>query len=213
MDQSSLLDLRLSQNPVFASLSVDARRKIAAAAIVRTCKRSAVLARELEPSDQFLLILDGSLQVCRYSEDGSKIIYRAVYPPSGIGYLLLSGEPHTAEIVAGDDTLVACIPVPLLKDLLNANPKSLYRAIASLSELVDDLSSEILAERTLPLPERVRRAVYKNADQHGELRISHEELAQNIGATRANVSRALKKLEASGTLSLRRRAIQINKDF
>jgi CRP/FNR family transcriptional regulator len=211
-DQRSLLDQRLLQNPFFSSLPLDARRKIVAAAIVRRYARSVVLARELEPSDQFLLILDGSLQVCRYSDDGRKTIYRNLYRPSGIGYLLLSGEPHTAAIVAGDKALVALIPVPLIKDLLNARPESLYRAIASLSELVDDLSSEILAERTLPLQERVRRAIYKNAGQHGELRMSHEELAQHVGATRANVSRALKRLEAAGTVSLRRRTILINRD-
>jgi CRP-like cAMP-binding protein len=209
--QRSLLDQRLLQNPFFSSFPIDARRKIAAATIVRRYARSEVLARELDPSDQFLLILEGSLQICRYADDGRKTIYRNVYPPSGIGYLLLSGEPHTAEIVAGDKALVALIPVPLIKDLLNARPESLYRAIASLAELVDDLSSEILEERTLPLQERVRLAIYKNADQHGELRMSHEELAQQVGATRANVSRALKRLEASGTLSLGRRTININR--
>jgi CRP-like cAMP-binding protein len=75
-DQRSLLDRRLSQNRVFAALPTDARRKIVAAAIVRSYARSEVLARELEPSDQFLLILDGSLQICHYSDDGRKTIYR-----------------------------------------------------------------------------------------------------------------------------------------
>jgi len=212
MDHGPLLDLRLSQNPVFAGLTVDLRERIASGATVRTYERSEVVARELEASKQFLLLLDGGVEICRHAEDGGKTVFRTVYPPTGIGYLLLSGEPHTADVVAADTALVALIPVALLKDVFGAQPAALYKVIARLAELVDALSGELLEHRSLPLLERVRRAIYRNADQYGRLQVSHEALAQYVGATRANVSRALKKLEAGGCISCGRRTIQINQD-
>jgi CRP-like cAMP-binding protein len=211
MSPESLLESRISQNPVLGGLPPAARARIAEAAVVRPFKRSETVARELEKSDQFLLVLEGSVEICRYAEDGQKTIFRTVHPPAGIGYLLLSGEPHTAEIVAQEGLRVALIPVALLRDIFRSKPEALYRAIARLAELVDTLSSEILEERTLPLLERVRRAIYRNADQQGILRMSHEELAQCVGATRANISRALKRLEASGAISLGRRVVRINR--
>ena len=209
----SLLESRISQNPVFGGLPLSLRARIAQAAVVKSFTRSAIVARELEKSDQFLLVLEGSVEICRYAEDGRKIIFRTVHPPAGIGYLLLSGEPHTAEIVARDGSSVALVPVALLRDILRSQPEVLFRTITRLAELVDTLSSEILEERTLPLLERVRRAIYRNADHEGILHMSHEELAQCVGATRANTSRAVKSLEASGAISLGRRLVRINRSL
>jgi CRP-like cAMP-binding protein len=211
MAEPGLLESRISQNPVLGVLPPAVRRRVAAAASVRSFRRSQVVARELEPSSQFLLVLEGSAGICRYSEDGRKTIFRTVHPPAGIGYLLLCGEPHTAEVVAQDGLRIALIPTALLTEIFRSHPEALYKSVARLAELVDTLSSEILEERTLPLPERVRRAIYRNADAQGILRMSHEELAACVGATRANISRAVKQLEASGAVSLGRREIRINR--
>jgi CRP-like cAMP-binding protein len=202
----------LSQSPVFSGLLPEMRRKIAASADIRTFRRAEVLARELERSEHFLLLLEGGVEVCRYAHDGRRTVFRTLYPPAGIGYLLLSGEPHTAELVAAGNAMVALIPVAVMKELFAARPEILYKAIARLAELVDALSSELMEERTLPLLERVRRSIYRNADHRGTLSISHEELAQYVGASRANVSRMLKRLETDGVISLGRRAIRINRD-
>jgi CRP-like cAMP-binding protein len=206
-----LLEQRVSQNPVLGSLPPAARRRIAAAAIVKQYRRPQVVARELESSGRFLLVLEGSAEICRYAEDGRKVIFRTVQPPAGIGYLLLSGEPHTAEIAARDGLRLALIPVALLKEIFSENPQALFRAIARLAGIVDSLSSELLEERTLPLQERVRLAVARNADDRGVLAMSHEELSQCVGATRANVTRALKALQAAGEIQLARRTLRITR--
>ncbi len=212
---SSSLDLlhhRLAQNAFFAALPGDLRGTVAFRSEVRRYARGDLIARELDSPDSFLLILDGSVEICRDSDEGERTVFRTLYPPAGIGYSFLAGQPHTADLVATDETVLALIPIAHLRSIFDSRPDVLYKAISRLAELVDALSTELMEQRTLPVLERVRRAVYRNADQHGELHISHEELSHFVGATRANVTRALEKLENSGAISMGRRTIRIVRD-
>lgn len=212
MADGPLLQSRISQNPVLGSLPPALQRKVAEASEVRVYRRSELVARELDRADRLVLVLEGSADICRHSEDGRRTIFRRMHPPAAIGYLLLAGEPHTADVVAGRSLRAALVPVAALREAFREHPAALYKALARLAELVDALSSEILEERTLPLVERVRRAILRNADQHGVLRMSHEELAECVGASRAAVSRAVKRLEAAGDVELGRREIRAGKN-
>ena len=205
------LQRRLSENPFFSSLPAESLRDITARSRVRTYPRGAVIARELDRPADFLLILDGSVEICRDSEHGERIVYRSLRPPSAIGYSFLAGEPHTANLVASEEVTLACIPLPFLRSVLESRPEVLFKAISRLAELVDSLSTELLEQRTLPLRERVLAAVYRNADARGDVRVSHEELARYVGGTRANVTRALHELADAGDIELGRRAITISK--
>lgn len=177
--------------------------------VVRSYTQGEVVARELDVPDTFLLLLEGGVEVCRDSDDGKRTVFRTLYPPAGIGYSSLSGEPRTADLVATDNATIAHLPIKLLRSILDKRPDLLFKAISQLAGLVDELSTELMEQRELPVLERVRRAVYRNADHNGELRLSHEELSQFVGATRANVTRALEELESLGVITTGRRTIRI----
>lgn len=207
--ERSLLDTRLKQNVVFSGLPEETRNRIASAATSRRFARGELIARELSSPDHLILLLDGSAQVCRCRNDGTPVVFRILYPPVVVGLLLLSGQPHTADIVAAGPVLAAQLPVRIVRSVFDANRQLLYKVITQLAELVDALSGELIEQRSLPLVERLRTAIWRNADQRGELRLSHEELAGLVGATRANVTRALKQLEVSGQIEVGRRVIRI----
>lgn len=209
MDERSLLLTRLKQNPIFSGLPEEIQDRIADQAFLKTFERGEVIARELSSPGQFILLLEGGVKICRDRDDGTRVVFRTLYPPAGVGYLLLSGQPHTADVVAMDSARVALLPAAALRSIFDANPQLLYRAITRLAELVDQLSEELMEQRSLPLLERLRNAILRSADQRGELRLSHEELAELVGASRANVTRALKRLAASGAITMDRRVIRI----
>ena len=58
------------------------------------------------------------------------------------------------------------------------------------------------------IEERIMSYISNNADTNGELAITHENLAVNIGSVREVVSRQLKKLEKAGKLELKRGQIK-----
>ena len=168
-----------------------------------------MIARELSKPSDLILLLEGSVEISRSLPDGNRTAFRTLHPPAGIGYLLLSGDPHTADVVAQDSALVALIPVTVLKRLFDGPPRLLYKVISRMAGLVDQLSSELIEQRTLPFRDRLQIVIRRNADTQGQLRMSHEQLAALVGATRANVSRTLKTLERAGVVSLHRQVIQV----
>jgi len=208
-DPAAMISLRLKQSALFSSLPPEEEKQIAAAATFKTFQKGEVIARELSKPSDLILLLEGSVEISRSLPDGGRTAFRTFHPPAVIGYLLLSGDSHSADVVARDSTLVALIPVTVLKRLFDGHPALLYKVISRMAGLVDQLSSELIEQRTLPLRDRLQMVIRRNADTQGQLRMSHEELAALVGATRANVSRALKALERSGVVSLRRQAIQV----
>lgn len=208
-----MIDLRsaLIRNMLFAGLSAQQLEQIARASRLKSFVEGQALAREWEHGDRFFVLVEGSVRVSRVNEEGDEVIYRVLHPPAGIGYLLLSNQPHTADVVAAAEAVVVSVPVAELRALFVEDPSLSFRAIADLAAIVDTLSTELLERQTVPLGERVRIAVLRHADSAGVLRVSHEELGRLVGATRANITRALRSLEENGELVVRRRFIQLVK--
>jgi CRP-like cAMP-binding protein len=190
-------------------MPAEIRHKIAAAATLKTFGRGELIASELSSPSQLILLLEGGVQICRRTDEGTRVVFRILRAPVALGFMLLSGQPHTADIVAADSVLVALVPVAMLRSVFEANPQLLYRVITRLTELVDALSGELMEQRTLPLADRLRVAILRNADERGELHLSHDELAELVGSTRANVTRALRQLADAGKIKVRRRVIRI----
>lgn len=208
-DLLAKLNLRLEQAGLFSSLPPEVRNEIVLSATFRTFRKGEVIAHELSKPSKFILLLEGSVEISRPLPDGNRTIFRTLHPPSGIGYLLLSGQAHTADVVAFDSALVALIPVSVLKRAFDKHTELLYKIISRMAGLVDELSSELIEQRTLSLRERLHAAISRNADARGELRMSHEELARLVGATRANVTRSLKALAGAGIITLGRQVIRV----
>jgi CRP/FNR family cyclic AMP-dependent transcriptional regulator len=209
MGDSRLLEARLKQSPLFSGMPPETLERIASVASSRICQRGDILARELSASGHFILLLEGTLEISRRLQDGTRAVFRTLHPPAEVGYLLLSGQPHTADVVAAEPAAIALIPVPALKAEFDADPRLFLKAITRLAGLVDELSTELIELRTLPLQERLRAAILRNADDRGELRLSHEELAELVGATRSSVTRGLRELASCGVIALGRRVIRL----
>jgi CRP-like cAMP-binding protein len=83
------------------------------------------------------------------------------------------------------------------------------RLAAALAARARDLSDELEAMKFASIGERVLRWLQRRAVARRELRVTHQQLADQIGATRENVSRVLGLLQDRGILELGRGRIQI----
>ena len=210
MDYTPLINLRISQIPLFKDLPEAEMSKLTAAIRVRKYSEQEAVIRRSEISEYFMIILSGSVEISRTTLDGYKTVFRRLHAPSAIGYSLLAEKyPNCSDIIADEQTLLALIPLGIIQDIFRRNPHLSFNAISHLAQLVNTLSTELMEQRTLSLKERVIRTIKRNCDEHGELLISHEELARMVGATRANVSRALKSLERESKIKLNRKKISL----
>jgi len=172
-------------------------------------KRGEVLWRRGERADGVAVIVRGRIDVVRDGASGKRMLLRSLGPGDSAGFSALSGLPRSADLVAGASSTVLLIPGRALRDTIRRDPDIALRALAQLGETIGHLTDEMEELRFLDLDERLLRLMRRRARALRELHITHDELAQQVGATRENVSRALKRMERRGAIACRRGRIEV----
>jgi CRP-like cAMP-binding protein len=101
------------------------------------------------------------------------------------------------------------IPASEVAAAVRRHPEVAVVAIAHLARVIGELSAEIEALRKHGLIERVRHRLAVLGRGRRAIAITHGQLAEEVGGTRANVSRALARLEREGVVVRRRGVIEL----
>ncbi len=192
----------LARAPLFAAMPRATVDRLAARAARRRVRRGQ---RVLARSDAALVaVVTGRLELVA---DGAVI--RSVVPPSVLGVSLAVGARASAELYAAEDAELVVVPADAVAAALRRDPDAAVAAIAHLAGVVAELSAELEALRRHGLVERVRHRLAQLGRERREVAITHAQLADEVGGTRANVSRALARLEREGALRRRRGRIEL----
>ncbi len=206
---SQAMVMRLRRSALLAPLGEAALRQLVEASRRRELRRGETLWRLGERPDALAMVLRGRLEIVRETASGDRLLLRLLGPHELVGLSTLGGAPHSADLVAGEDSAVLVIPGSALREVLRSSPELALRALAHLGGLLSQLTDELEELRFLDLDGRLLRVLQRRARSLRELRVTHEELAQQVGATRENVSRALKRLERRGALICPRGRLEI----
>ena len=176
------------------------------AQIVTLPQGQTVFAPGMKPSS-FLLLLDGTVRVQQTASSGREIIlYRVTGGESCImtTACLLSDENYLAEGVT--ETPVTAVAVPKAPfDALMAHSPAFRRLVFSkyASRMVDlqRLVEKVAFER---MDKRLAQTLLALTDDRGELAMTHQALAVELGTAREVVSRVMKQFESHGWVDIRR---------
>jgi len=188
------VDSLLARSPWFSSLPAAALTALAARATRRKLRRGQ---RALGRHDAFAIVLVvGRLEV--RGDDG--FVVRSIAAPATIGVSVAVGAAPTAELWAAEEVELVVVPADAIAAAVRRHPETAIAAIAHLAGVIGELSSEIEALRKHGLAERIRHRLAQLGRGRREIAITHERLADEVGGTRANVSRALARLEREGAI-------------
>lgn len=195
------MDLLL-RSPLFAAMPRAAVAELAVHAVRRRVRRGhRVMARR----DAALVVLvTGRIELV-----GDGLVIRSLVPPAVAGVSLAVGAPPSAELRAAEDSAIIVLPAAAVATALRRHPEAAFAAIAHLAGVIAELSAEIEALRRHGLVERVRHRLAQLGRGRREISITHAALADEVGGSRANVSRALARLERDGVLRRRRGVIAL----
>lgn len=203
------LSERLARSTLFAAAGQAQLERLARAGVRRELSTGEVLWRSAERPDALALVLSGRLEVVRTTARGRRLVLRSVGPDALVGVSMVAGEPCTATIAAGEESTLLLVPGAAIRALFAEDPTVALRAIAQLADLVGRLSDEREAQRDGSLEERVAACLATLGAGLREVRLTHQDLADRVGATRPNVTRALGRLEQRGAIRRRRGRIEI----
>lgn len=190
----------LLRAPLFAAMP----RAVVETLAKRTVRKKLRRGQFVRSEAALLVVIVGRIEVI---SDGTVI--RSVAPPAVFGVSLVLGAEATAELRAAEDVELAVIPADAMAATLRRQPDAAIAAIAHLSTVIGELSAEIGALRQHGLTSRVRHRLAQVGAGRREVAITHEQLAAEVGGTRANVSRALARLERDGVIKRRRGRIEL----
>lgn len=194
---------QLRRTALFSSLSPAEAEALVRAGQLRRLSRGEALAREGAPGTLTFLVT-GRLAIQRLDEAGRLSTLRLLEPGALVGLSTALGASHSADLVAQAASTVLTWPAGVAREAVLRYPAVARQAVLELGALVAELTDQLVSSRSDDVEARTWRVVQRLGKGRRELALSHAQLAELVGASRANVSRALARLEARGLLTRRR---------
>ena len=215
MTQFAGKDFVLEKLSVFyPELEPSLREFIASQAILKEFKAGEVLMKPGQYFKSTMLITRGRVKVYREGTEGSEFFMYYLEPGNACALsMICAARQEKSELLARtvEDTEAILLPINLMDQLMSDYRSWYYFVLATYRNRFEELLS--LMDHTVfrGLDERLEYYLrkQKKALRVDELRLTHEEIANDLGSSRVVISRLLKAMERDGKLKLHRNYIDL----
>jgi CRP/FNR family transcriptional regulator, cyclic AMP receptor protein len=203
---SMLSNLELIRRvPLFSMLTPTQAESVADAVIKRRFKRGELIVEQGKKSNALFIILTGRARVLTTDTRGREVILANLNPGDYIGEMsLIDNEPHSATVRAEVQTDVLMLGRVEFARCLPENTSMAYAVMKGLVQRLRHADRKIESLALMDVYGRVARALIEAAetDAEGQVvirdKVSRQDLAKMVGASREMVSRVMKDLEERG---------------
>lgn len=192
----------LKKIDLFAELSdADADRLMRCAKLRKYPKNSVVLT-EGDNQNNFYIVASGSLKVFVDGDDGRQMTLNWLEPGDYFGELaLIDGEPRSASVMTLKAAELWVIAQGDFQAFLDSEPGVALALMKALVRRVRQLTGSVRDMALLDVYGRVVSVLQQRAasdSQRIEPKITHQEIADMVGASREMVSRIMRELTVGG---------------
>jgi len=191
-------------------------RELAARGRIRNFAEDSLLIREAEFGDALFVILEGAVKVYVSNAQGREKILRHYGRGDYVGEMALDGHARSASVQALEPTVCAVVLRTDLVAAIRANPEVALRMLGTAMERARNDTVEIKNLALLDVYGRVARLLLSLPAEVGadgltwtKERLTQQEIASRVGASRDMVSRILKDLRTGGYIEIREKRITI----
>ena len=194
--------------PVLRSLAQDDVLKVLSNAKIISFRAGSTVFEELQPCEAFPFILAGNIRVVKRAENGREIsLYNVTTGDACVvsAACLLGNKPYNAVGIVQTDCELALIPAQDFDHLMSVKVFrehifSLFsNRVLALMELIDQVAFR-------KLDQRLARVLLAGAP---EIRLSHQQLADELGTVREMITRLLNDFSDRGLVKAKRGSVQI----
>ena len=209
----------LANIPLFETLKSEHHLEIASKIKIRNYKRGETIIYQDEPGSMLYIIVEGHVKIMTRTPEGDELIIAMLANNDFFGELsLLDGEPHSASAVAMDTTQVMTLQRDDFFEAILKSPEMVRKILIALSSRLR--RTDILLEDAirLNLAPRLSKRLLELGEKFGvitdncieiELRLTQQDLANFLGASRVAINRLLRQLQDSGIISIDKKHITI----
>ena len=164
------------------------------------------------PAENLLLLISGTVRVQQLSEAGREIVLYRVHTGESCVLTtacLLAFEDYSAEGIAETDIEAILIPREDFDELMAISKEFRAFVFEAYSKRITDLFLVIEEIAFKRIDIRLAQKLLELRSDDTTLRLTHQQLAVELGTAREVISRQLKEFERRGWLSLGRGAIEL----
>jgi CRP/FNR family cyclic AMP-dependent transcriptional regulator len=206
----------LESVPLFSGLSSAALAEIEQHGVVKSFKKHAIVINQDDETYSLYVILSGSVKVYISGEDGREAVLNHQSAGDYFGDLaLIDKQPRVASVMTTEPSRFMVISREDFMKCLSKNPEIAINLIKPMTSRMRMLAKNVSNLALLDVYGRVARVLLEQAEEqdNGELitaKITQQEIADMVGASRAMVSRILKDLKVGGYISVDKKRISIH---
>ena len=193
--------------PLFSMLTAVQAEAVSEAVIKRRFKRGDSIVDQGKKSNALAIILTGRARVVTTDQRGREVILATLRPGDYVGEMsLIDDEPHSATVRAEIQTDVLVLGRLEFARCLPENSTMAYAVMRGLVQRLRQADRKIESLALMDVYGRVARALleFANPDAMGNMvirdKVSRQDLAKMVGASREMVSRVMKDLEERGLI-------------
>ena len=200
---------------LFSCLGEDAVRHFERIAVRKRFPKNATVFSKGETSDSLYVVCAGKVKAVVHDEQGKEIVLSLIGPGEYFGEMAaLDGVPRSASIVTREPTEILIIRRDDFKRLLSLNPDMVFNLLSVLLGRLRRANQKIEALAFTNVHGRVAHLLMQLAERSDEGwivkdKMTHQEIADMVGASREMVSRIMGELVTAGYLSVERKQIRI----
>lgn len=205
--------------PLFSMLTASQAESVAQAVVKARFKRGESIVEQGKKSNSLAIILTGRARVVTTDARGREVILATLQPGDHIGEMsLIDNEPHSATVRAEVQTDVLVLGRLEFARCLPENSSMAYAVMKGLVQRLRHADRKIESLALMDVYGRVARALLEvavvDANGNGVIRdkVSRQDLAKMVGASREMVSRVMKDLEERGFIETNQDGSMIVKD-
>ena len=211
MTMLSNLDL-IRRVPLFSLLTVEQAQGIADSVVKRRFRRGELVVEHGRKTNALYILLTGRARVLTADSRGREVILAVLQSGDYVGEMsLIDNEPHSATVRAEVQTDMLILGRAEFSRCLPESSSLSYAILRGLVARLRSADRQIESLALLDVYGRVARALLDMAEDEGSLRVirnkvSRQDLAKVVGASREMVSRVMKDLEGRNLIETRENA-------
>lgn len=191
---------------------------LAALGVVRAYPRNTIVFQEGDKGDQLFVIVSGRLKVFLSDSEGKEIIVDMLGPGQYFGEIALDGSPRSASVMTVEATRLSIVEREQFKQFLAQSPDAAFALVITLIRRARNLTRAVGNLALLDVYGRVARLLIENAaEEDGRMvvgmRMTQQEIAKRVGASREMVWRILDDLREGKYIAMENNRIVIQQQL
>jgi len=205
----------LENVPLFSGLSGQALAEVEQHGSLKTYRKNTIVVSQGDNTDSLYVILSGGVKVYISGEEGREVVLNHQGPGEYFGDLaLIDAQPRAASVITTHASRLMIISRADFMRCLSDNPEIALNLIRPLTSRIRMLAQNVSNLALLDVYGRVARTLLQLArrQRDGTMmtdKVTQQEIAGRVGASRAMVSRVLKDLKTGGYISIDKKQITI----